>query len=410
LGAGVLAFLVGECSSATYSVSGMASPTSISRAEGRHNVRVLGEQRAALASEFLLHIPASPSSSPRLLSHDFIRGRSTIIQRPLQYGSTGVSILVGDDAGSTLPQIAADLLGEYGPDKGGNPDILVALGFSSATRHLVAEKEIESLTSQDSFIVRAGYDASGRTIYVCAGRTQRAVGYAFFELLQNIGFAFVHPLRPVRPASLPQQWPILDLKEEPRWEFRGTHYHTEHPLELTNLLNGVDAEGGVLDRGRWQANFFEWEAYLNWMLAQKQNYIEWMLLADLKAPRDGAHTGFQLSSERQARLQMLVKAAHARGILVGVDVPLTQQQQHAMSLLPESTGRWAVDLEQVKQRARWLLDCGFDHFGTELGATEFHRGRVYDTHAERDEGYFGTRSAFAGEKSRFNQAACRWLP
>ena len=101
-------------------------------------------------------------------------------------------------------------------------------------------------------------------------------------------------------------------------------------------------------------------------------------------------------------------------VQVGADVPLTLKQQHALNLLPKPTRSptdnaaqarrgpprlhlkafLAVDPvengpnamlcllfvgqprnnPQVRQRVQWLLSCGFDHLGTELGSTEFTRG------------------------------------
>ena len=39
----------------------------------------------------------------------------------------------------------------------------------------------------------------------------------------------------------------------------GTHYHTQHPLELTNFLNGYDALGNTDDRERWREAWAAWE-------------------------------------------------------------------------------------------------------------------------------------------------------
>eukprot|EP00913_Durusdinium_trenchii_P007729 g7258.t1 len=79
---------------------------------------------------------------------------------------------------------------------------------------------------------------------------------------------------------------------------------------------------------------------------------------------------FELSSERFERLQILVSAAHAKGLEVGADVPLFLQQQHSLNLLPNSGDYEA----EVRRRVQWLRAIGFDHLGTELGSTEFTRG------------------------------------
>ncbi|CAE7241969.1 unnamed protein product [Symbiodinium natans] len=233
---------------------------------------------------------------------------------------------------------------------------------------LVSDEEVAAL-APESFLLRAG-NASGRILVVCAGRTKRAVGFAFYEFLQQLGFGFLHPLKPVIPEASEQSWQPLDIHETPRWSFRGTHYHTQHPLELTNFLNGYDALGSTKSRESWREAWAAWEDYLEWMLAQKQNYLEWMLLADVRTKE----ADFETSSERQARLRLIVNAAHDLGLEVGADVPLTLKQQHALNLLPKPTRSPTDNAAQVRQRVQWLLSCGFDHLGTELGSTEFTRG------------------------------------
>eukprot|EP00435_Cladocopium_sp_Y103_P064689 s192_g26.t1 len=264
---------------------------------------------------------------------------------------------------------------------GGGPDLLIALGQVPEAGDLVTDMELESLKA-DAFILRSR-NVSDHLLVVCAGRTTfeagktsiRAVGYAFFEFLQLLGFGFLHPLKPVLPDVLPKLWHPLDVHESPRWEFRGSHYHTQHPLELTNLLNGYDDYGQTEDRERWATALNAWQDYLDWLLAQKQNYVEWMLLADRRRGPDlkdqALDLGFELSDERRWRLQTLVQAAHDKGLEVGVDVPLSLKQQHALNLLPNQRGDHE---EEVRRRIRWLRSCGFDHLGTELGSTEFTRG------------------------------------
>ncbi|CAE7738957.1 unnamed protein product [Symbiodinium microadriaticum] len=249
---------------------------------------------------------------------------------------------------------------------------VVTLGSVPEARALVSDTELADLTP-DSFLLRARNE-SGRILVVCAGRTRRAVGFAFYEFLQRLGFGFLHPLKPVIPkaARLTGRSLPMDVHETPRWSFRGTHYHTQHPLELTNFLNGYDALGNTDDRERWREAWAAWEDFLEWMLAQKQNYVEWMLLADRAS--DKADKDFETSAERRDRLRLLVDAAHGLGLEVGVDVPLTLRQQHALNLLPRPSRDREENAAQVRDRVRWLLSCGFDHLGTELGSTEFTRG------------------------------------
>lgn len=281
----------------------------------------------------------------------------------LTSGALGLTIRASPELWA-LQRTAEERLGPY--EALGGSKLLVALGAVPEARDLVADAEVENLAS-DAFILRSR-NMNRVHLVVCAGRTVRAVGYSFFEFLRVLGFSFLHPLKPVAPRALSLH--PVDLHESPRWEFRGTHYHTQHPLELTNCLNGYDEEGKTENRERWAIALKSWEDYLDWLLAQKQNYVEWILLADARGERAKPSEPFELSSERFERLQILVSAAHAKGLEVGADVPLFLQQQHSLNLLPNSGDYEA----EVRRRVQWLRAIGFDHLGTELGSTEFTRG------------------------------------
>eukprot|EP00438_Fugacium_kawagutii_P026213 Skav207553 [mRNA] locus=scaffold3647:16687:31925:- [translate_table: standard] len=182
---------------------------------------------------------------------------------------------------------------------------------------LVGAAEVDAL-QPDAFILRSSSNVSGRVLVASV----RAVGYAFFEFLQRSGFAFLHPLKPVA------------------WR-----------------LPAVD--------------------YLDWMLAQKQNYVEWMLLADrrrskaaaqlaIRMRRGAKEPSFELSDERRGRLQLLVAQAHAKGLeAVGADVPLSLKQQHALNLLPNARSDREKEANSAQAYAAWrrgstLLEA-FEH-------------------------------------------------
>jgi len=61
--------------------------------------------------------------------------------------------------------------------------------------------------------------------------------YATLELL---GFSFLHPLETYRPMQLTLSPPLVDISESPHWPHRAFHIHTQHPLELTEVLQGHD--------------------------------------------------------------------------------------------------------------------------------------------------------------------------
>lgn len=258
--------------------------------------------------------------------------------------------------------------------------------------------------------------------------------FAAYELLQSLGFAFWSPLEgPIAPATL-QNIPVKDGSktvrwEAPRWRSRTFHLHTQHPLELTDVLQGFDLplsldRGGVdtaarernedawagLERieQRWAATGLAgerekeecsvdagdekvaeaaracaavrargehcelWEEmvpdvlkFFEWSVAHRLNRIEWILLGNR---RWGALVSSPL---RQARLRFLAGLGQGMGLMVGVDDPIAFQQQHSWvmttTLAPEA---WQV--ASVRERVDWLISgANFDFLSTEAGFSEF---------------------------------------
>lgn len=91
--------------------------------------------------------------------------------------------------------------------------------------------------------------------------------FASYELLKQLGFVFLHPLEPLSPPSLVFP-PALNITSTPRWPIRGTHYHTEHPLELTEVLNGFDSTDGTA----WAGMLPQLELFLEWLVANGKKF------------------------------------------------------------------------------------------------------------------------------------------
>ncbi len=182
--------------------------------------------------------------------------------------------------------------------------------------------------------------------------------YGAYALLEALGMRFLHPLEPtVAPVeSLPE----LDLQEAPHWPVRTWHIHTQHPLELTHVLNGWGPDGPEDEIG-WRSLLPEWESFLEWAIANRQNRVEWFLLmAD-------SWQAFADSAERQQRLQQLVQMAHDWGIAVGIDAPIAFRQQHAWIMLREKGN----ETGQIHGAIDWLMAAGFDYLEIEMGYSEF---------------------------------------
>jgi len=298
--------------------------------------------------------------------------------------------------------------------------LVLALGDGAVARALEKEHEDEKGHDVASFAAEAArrpgesfallsategglglLAGNGLPIDVCwnAGtRVHTGAAYAAYEALQRLGFAFWHPLEgPIAPTRL--AWPQETEKgkgqgqwewewECPRWRSRAFHLHTQHPLELTDVLQGFDVpllldRGGLRGKDRsssaWQgleraaatwmlpkavlkeeeeeeeqqqtcanavggetaayhdpcgalraagAHCELWEA----MVPDVASFFEWAAAHRLNRAewillgnrRWGAIVDSPL---RQARLALLARVGQGFGLMVGVDDPIAFQQQ-----------------------------------------------------------------------------------
>jgi hypothetical protein len=225
--------------------------------------------------------------------------------------------------------------------------------------------------------------------------------YAALELL---GFGFLHPLQPNAPSQL--QLDVQDFNvsnessfrngfiyEQPYWPERGFHIHTQHPLELTEVLQGHDipqfgphgpecrkfskrgygSENQSVDYSldnlsesnyceRWEDMVIDVDYFFEWSVANRLNKVEWLLLSNFK-------WGDELQT-RFHRFKKLVDLAHKYSLLVGADVPIGNVQQHAWSMVNVRLPLQQQVL-QIQERVDWLFAAGFDFLTTESGLSEF---------------------------------------
>jgi hypothetical protein len=249
--------------------------------------------------------------------------------------------------------------------------LVLSIGDTSITKDLISTADLTAQGSE-GFIVRSK-SALGVTTIATDGnsaanertsaKTNRGVSFGAYEVLQQIGFHFNHPFTPSAPRSLIR--PLSDLKvvEKPRWPSRGLHVHTMHPIELSHVLNGW-GPNGPQDAAGFASELREWDLFLEWLLAHRQNQVQWVLLADK------THVTFNDSAERSNRLQRLVGMAHAWGILAGVDVGIIFEQQNMWRLLRNITTD-ADDSVEIRTRVKWLMHAGWDFMTVEMGSSEF---------------------------------------
>ena len=236
---------------------------------------------------------------------------------------------------------------------------VLAIGDTKTGRAIIASGA--GPTDPEGFVLRAGAIGKAQAL-VAMGKSDRATGYAAYAALEELGFGFLHPLAPSTPDALAPLPAALDRTSAPRWKIRGIQLHTMHPLELTHLLQGW-GERGPDDEAGFRAMLPEWDAFLEWMLANGQNRVHWVLL------EAASWSSFAESETRRLRLAELVARAHAFGLEAGIDVPLVLQQQHTYRLI-KPTGDLAEETTQLRRRVDWLASAGFDYFVTSSGTTE----------------------------------------
>jgi hypothetical protein len=265
-----------------------------------------------------------------------------------------------------------DLADDATPASASLPAGSVVLAFGDAPFATAVLPDADVIAAgSEGFVLR---DGSPESIHTLAARgnpaspdpdgrgATRGNDYGAYALLERLGFAFLHPLSPLVPPALAIP-ATLDARESPRWPERGIHLHTMHPLELTDMLNGW-GPAGTGDQAGWEQGLPEWDSFLEWMIANRQNRVEWVLLAS------DSWAAFADGPDRAARLKTLVDHAHGFGVAAGADAPIALTQQHTWRLV-RTTGVLADEIAQIDAHLDWLMGAGFDFFSTESGSSEF---------------------------------------
>ena len=256
--------------------------------------------------------------------------------------------------------------------------ISISFGNTTQTNMYISSEELSS-AGPEGYVLKTRAQINNAAGYVsvfaCDGNSQvngqpftvyANVGlhYCSYAILELLGYGFLHPLQPLIPSSFKAINPTtndanLNITESPYWPIRGFHYHTEHPLELCECLNGMNSNGT-----EWEDMVPEVGLYYEWLVANKQNRLEWVLLWTA----DWNEEAF--SPLRQQRLSTLISLGHQWGIAIGADVPIAERQQHAWFMtgpLPDLQEQ----TEQIQRHVDWLMAANYDYISTESGYSEF---------------------------------------
>lgn len=174
--------------------------------------------------------------------------------------------------------------------------------------------------------------------------------FGLYGLLQEkLGFRFYHP----KDTYIPQYsaWPLPEnftFEGQPRFDKRGFHLHTMHPMELTEQLHG-SMDGTALD---------DVKEYIDWLVRNGQNVMQFWLLRTVD--RD--------TWPDYAR--RYVEYAKERGVLTGVVVSLSTLQQKAFQMInllrPHKSFK-----HQIDENLAWLMQVPFDFVSIDFTMGEY---------------------------------------
>ncbi|MDP2437065.1 MAG: hypothetical protein Q8P67_15060, partial [archaeon] len=207
------------------------------------------------------------------------------------------------------------------------------------------------------------------TIYDGCPRGNVYGAYALLE--EALGFAFLKPTQPMignlATANGTAIESLLVLREGPYWPVRMWHYHTQHPLELTEVLNGW-GHSDPYDGQSWEKMLPEVDSFMEWLAANGQNRWEFVLL------EAESWKAFSRSKLRASRVAQIGVRSREFCIAFGIDAPIAFLQQHSFTLITDLSRNASLDaqLAQIRASIDYLhSDLGIDFLGTENGLSEF---------------------------------------
>uniref|UniRef100_A0A7S3G8P8 Uncharacterized protein n=1 Tax=Palpitomonas bilix TaxID=652834 RepID=A0A7S3G8P8_9EUKA len=315
---------------------------------------------------------------------------------------------IGDDIVDAVQRDISELLASVGvtPAAGccsATSEQAVQLCFGSLPRTLkVVNISAVEEKGPEAYAVVVAEDG-GQTIAACYGTSNRGSAevtprgsgavYGAFAMLKELGFGFLHPLDVLIPQQL--RLSTMSIYSSPAYPFRAIHIHTEHPLELTEVLNGW-GDGSYEDEKGFERMLADWRKAVRWIAANRGNGVEWVLLAS------DDWGSWANSTQRQDRIKRLTAIAASYAVAPGLDSPFGQTQQKAWNMVQGAKSK-EEQKERIESHLDWCNDAGFQYYGSEIGTTEF-------THSSDKDNLFweNTAAAYLAKSNRtiFVRAHC----
>lgn len=197
---------------------------------------------------------------------------------------------------------------------------------------------------------------NGKYILELKANTHQAVANGLYGLLQEgLAFQFYHSREIIIPTY--DTWPLQEnfrLFAKERFNVRGFHLHTMHPLELTEALLDPDFPDGLA----------QVKAYIDWLARNGQNYLDFNLLETIPRKKWPQHA------------KAIVDYCHDRGIIAGIDISLHMIQQKAFMLYRSPPASLRSKRKQIEKNLDWLFQADWDVVNMEFSTTEFSQGNL----------------------------------
>ncbi len=215
---------------------------------------------------------------------------------------------------------------------------------STATVPDVPDRGRSSLAYPDHRYAWSSTVRHGRVVMTLRAVSSQGVSFALYGLLQEkLGYRFYHPKRTIFPQH--GRWPLparFTWEAVPRFQKKGFHLHTLHPIELAEQLNDPTRPGALGDV----------QEYIDWLARNQQNTMQFYLLRGVDRERWIAHA------------RRIVEYAHRRGVLVGVEVSLAMLQQQAFQVVTLLRPFPSYE-RQVDRTLAWLFQAPWDFLTVE---------------------------------------------
>lgn len=192
--------------------------------------------------------------------------------------------------------------------------------------------------------------------FVLEASHENYLAYGLYGLLQDqLKVYFFHPKQTILPDSL--IWPSQAgwmYSSTARFNKRGFHIHTQHPLELTPYL--LDEKQGF----RGQMEVME---YIDWLVRNGQNYFQFKLLESVVLEK-WVHY-----------FNPIAQYAQKKGVLLGIDISLHQRQQKAFKLYKKFPFSWkSVDV-QIAQNLKVLTQIPWSYANVDFKEHEYAKSQ-----------------------------------